>query len=157
MLSFRRPSHRAVGALVIGTLVLGSAVGAEAATKKPKVVKHTRVVTYQYNGGCGRDLAVVVGDTSPCGVGTTWTLARQKGEKYLTIAVTDQTGRPVGGEIWLTGGTGNATDQAFCGSIKDFQIFQDSYNLDVNSPSLSTTCAGAATVGSVKITYSNLP
>ena len=156
MQALRRPGYRAVGFLVVGTLLVGSAVGAEAATKK-KVVKHTRVVSYQYTGGCGRDVAVAVGDTTPCGVGTTWQLAAAKTEKFVSIAVTDATGRPIGGEIWLSSGTGNATDQAFCGSIKDFPMGQSSYNFDINSPSLTPSCAGAATSGTVTVTYSNLP
>ena len=57
MINFHRPSARLIGAALVGVMVLGSALGAEAATKKKakKPVKVTRTVTLSYTGGCTID------------------------------------------------------------------------------------------------------
>src|SRR4051794_18090370 len=108
MMQRHRPNAaRLIGTVAIATLVLGSAVGAEAATKK-KVVKHTRTVTLTYRGGCTIETAAVTGnDSDVCHAfgGADAELTAKRGEKYVSVKVTDATGRNVPGQFWVKGAT----------------------------------------------------
>src|SRR3954471_10762498 len=109
-------SKRFIGGTAVAALVLGTGFAADAAAvhKKKAIVRHA---SYTYQGGCAVGInAGVSGAASPgtCAVGDHYDITRRVGEKFLTISVKDQTGRPVGGEIWLSDGTGNAKDQTFC-------------------------------------------
>jgi hypothetical protein len=158
MLKFTRPSHRVLGGAVVATLVLGSAVGAEAAAKKP--VKHTRTVKVAYTGGCGIVVNVAGSGASAapgnCVLGGTYDVTPNKGEKYVTLTVSDATGRPVGGEIWTVSNGTSSQNQPFCGGVKDF-ILTGGVTVDLNTPALDSTCPGGATQGTLTIAYSNLP
>ena len=154
-----RVSPRTLATASIAALVLGTGVGAHAAvgTKvKPKV----RTVTVKYTGGCGVAVNVsgtgVTGAPGTCPLGATYSLAKKKTEKYLTIAITDQTGNPVSGALWLSGGTGNAKDEPFCGALKNYPMAQPSYTLDLNAAA-DTSCPSAPTSGTIVIKYSNVP
>src|SRR4051812_50071794 len=57
MFGDKRPGARLIGGALVGVMIFGTALGAEAATKKvKKPVKHTRTVTLKYTGGCTVDL-----------------------------------------------------------------------------------------------------
>jgi hypothetical protein len=155
MFRIDRVNARLLGGAAVAALVLGTGVGAEAATHK-KPVKKTRTVTINYQGGCGLDGAVVVGAPGACVIGGHYNVTRKSTEKFLNITVKDQTGRPVGGEIWLSSGTGNAVNEQFCGSLKNYQMGQDSYQLDLNTPSANPSCPGGATTGTITVKYSNV-
>jgi hypothetical protein len=150
---------RVVGASVISALVLGSGVGAQAAVShkvKPKV----RTVSISYTGGCGVAVSVagngVTGAPGACVLGATYQVAKKATEKYLSIAVTDQTGRPVSGSLWLSGGAGNAVNEPFCGALANYPMAQSSYTLDINAAA-DTGCPGVPTAGKIVIKYSNVP
>ena len=158
MFGIERVSKRFIGGTAIATLVLGTGFAAEAATAAhKKIVRHA---SFDYQGGCAVDVSnpAVTGTASPgtCVVGEHYDITRQAGEKYLTISVTDQTGRPVGGEIWISDGTGtgDATNQPVCGELKNYRMGQASYSLDLNT-SVAPACPGAATSGSIAVTYSS--
>jgi hypothetical protein len=166
MRSLRRPGYRALGFLVMGSLLVGSAAGAEAATKKKKVVKHTRVVTLKYTGACtvaGNTPAVTFAFSSsscPPGAADYSGFDAQPGEKYLTVKVTDSTGRPVHGELWLTTGSGTAANdknQEFCGALTDYLLTQRTFSLDLDAATVDASCPGGATSGTITATWSNLP
>jgi len=158
MLNHARPGARAIGAAVVAILVLGSAVGAEAATKK-KVVKHTRAVTLTYRGGCTvDDPAVSASDTSGCSMfgAAGWQVPAKSTERFVTVTVTDATGQKVPGAFW-TGSGANGHTTAFCGSMKDYGVPQGGVVLALDAIGAVTKCPGLATQGTVKLVFSNLP
>ncbi|MDQ1706502.1 MAG: hypothetical protein QOF18_2868 [Frankiaceae bacterium] len=159
MFSITRVNARVLGGAAVAALVLGTGVGAQAAGHR-KPVKKVRTTTVAYQGGCGFDVAVggTGGSGTPgvCPVGATYTVTRKSTEKFLTIIVADQTGRPVSGSLWLKGGAGTAVAEPFCGSLKNYRMGQDTYTLDLNAAA-DSTCPGAPTTGKLTIKYSNLP
>jgi hypothetical protein len=154
MFKFDRVSTRLIGGVAIATMVAGTAVGAEAATKK----KHKpiiRTVKIAYQGGCGIDLAVAQATPGNCVVGDSYSLALKPGEKFISIAVADDVSPDVPGILWL--GTGlNAPNQPFCTTIKNFPAAGTQPSLDLfDGP--DATCAGSAFTGTIKVTYSSNP
>jgi hypothetical protein len=164
-MTLAKPSRRLLGGLLVATLVAGSAAGAEAATKKkPPVKKTTRTVTLSYRGGCTIDVGTPAANTSAApGACTTlgaadWAQMAQAKEKYLTVTVTDMTGRAVPGQLWITGtAVGQDTAYPFCGGMKSFLLPDSSFSLDLDSVGAVTSCPGTATTGTVKLVFSNLP
>jgi hypothetical protein len=142
---------------VVG-LVAIAAVGAvalpsqAASTVKPKV----RTVTISYSGGCGVGVNVedngFTATPGLCATGQTYDIAKKGKEKYLSIAVTDQSGRATSGSVWLN----TSAAQAFCGSLKNYRMGQSTYTLDLNVAA-DTSCPGLPTSGKVVIKYSNVP
>jgi hypothetical protein len=151
---------RLIGAAVIATLLVGTTVGAEAATKK-KVVKHTRTVTLTYRGGCTVDTPAVLGNESDaCHAfgGADWELRTRTGEKYVSVKVADATGRSVPGQFWIHGSSvGHDTAIPFCGSMKDFRTPISTVQIDLDAVGAVTSCPGLATSGKVTVVFSNLP
>jgi len=152
MLKPNRVSTRLIGGVAIATMVAGTAVGAEAATKK----KHKpiiRTVKLSYQGGCGIDLAVAEATPGTCVVGQSYNLALRRGEKYISISVADDVSPDVPGILWL--GTGvNAPNQPFCSTIKNFPAAGTQPSLDLlDGP--DSTCTGSAFTGTIKVTYSS--
>ena len=152
-----RINARAIGVLLVAASVLGTGAGAHAATaKKAKI----RKVTISYTGGCGFDVNVsgngVAGAPGACALGDNYQLAKKGKEKYLSIAVTDQSGQPVSGSLWLSGGTGNAVSEPFCGALKNYQMTQSTYSMDLNAAA-DSACPSLPTSGTIVISYSNLP
>jgi len=160
MFDDKRPGARLIGAALVGVMIFGTALGAEAATKKKhKVVRHTRTVTLSYKGGCSVDTPEgAVSDTSGCSGfgGGGWEVPTQAGEKYVSVTVTDATGRNVAGAFWEGSGT-NSTTTDFCGSMKDFTAGPGSVVLALDAVGARTACPGLATQGTVKLVFSNLP
>ncbi|MBV9292215.1 MAG: hypothetical protein JO222_07185 [Frankiales bacterium] len=145
-----------IGAVAVAVMaVSGIAAHAAPAKKAKPIVRHQ---TISYTGGCGIIVnAVAAAPTAApgtCAVGSNYTVVHKTGEKYLTISVVDQTGRPISGEIWLTGGTGNATLQRFCGTLKHYTMGQASYQLDLNT-GVDPTCPGEPTQGKINLTFSS--
>ena len=166
MLNVQRPSARLIGGALVGVMVLGSAMGAEAATKKKpkKPVKHTRTVTMNYTGGCTAEAWPSPGNggggSVVCPAGAAgYTMQAKPGEKFVSITVTDASGRKVPGQFWEKGGgTANDTEIAFCGAMKNYQFPADgSVLLDLDAVGAVTSCPGTATQGTIKLVFSNLP
>src|SRR4051794_2924644 len=82
MFTFDRVSTRLIGAAAIAALVVGTGVGADAATKKKKHKPIIRVSKIAYQGGCGIDLAVAAATPGTCVLGGSYVLALKPGEKY---------------------------------------------------------------------------
>ena len=164
MIDFKRPSARLIGGALVGVLVLGSAVGAEAATKKKakKPVKVTRTVTLNYTGGCTIDTPAVgaslQGYCSSAGAAG-WVIATKAGEKYASVTVSDASGRSTSGAFWEAGGpNGTSTTTDFCGSIKNYAVpAGGSVTLALDAVGAVAACPGFATQGTVKVVFSNLP
>lgn len=166
MLNVTRPSARLVGGALIGVMVLGSAIGAEAATKKKPAkhkapVKVTRTVKLSYTGGCTADIVAVGaserGTCSSFGAGG-WNLPLKATEKYVTVTVTDASGRAVPGAFWETGGTGGTSKTVpFCGAMKDYVAPTGTATLALDAVGVVTSCPGLATQGTVTVVFSNLP
>jgi hypothetical protein len=161
----RRPSRRLVTGLVVAALVGGSAVGAEAATKKKPVVKRiTRTVVLKYTGGCtvelnagGTSAAGAPGACTNVGAANFAQSARSK-EKYLTVKVADSTGRAVPGQVWIKGsGVAKDTEVAFCGAMKSYRMAAPDFTLDLDAIGAVANCPGTATSGTITLVYSNLP
>jgi len=130
MFDDKRPGARLIGGALVGVMIFGTALGADAATKKkPKrVVKHTRTVTLKYTGGCTAETPAVTG--SPTGACSTlgaagYTIDARPGEKYVSIKVADATGRNVPGQFWESGisTVPKATEIGFCGALKPCKCF----------------------------------
>ncbi|HET6816774.1 MAG TPA: hypothetical protein VFH66_06060 [Mycobacteriales bacterium] len=155
MFSTDRVSTRLIGGVAIATMLVGSAAGAEAATKKKKPKPIIRVEKIAYQGGCGIDLAVAQATPGSCVVGSSYNLSLKPGEKYISISVADQVSPDVPAILWL--GTGlNAPNQAFCTTIKNFPAAGTAPSLDLfDGPDAS--CAGSAFQGTVTVTFSSNP
>jgi hypothetical protein len=150
--------QRVVGGVMLATMVAGSAVAANAsvAAKKHKPVVKKQTISYQ--GGCAAEVSAKgTGGTLNPGRCDNGTLTRPAHTKYLSITVVDQTGQPTGGEIWLAKNGANSTDLAFCGTLKNYVMGQSSYSLDLNTPAADSDCPGAATQGTITVTYSSVP
>jgi hypothetical protein len=149
---------RAAGAALVAATVLGTGVAAHAAgtTHRAKI----RKVTLHYTTGCGAVVDVdgngVTGSPGACALSAEYQLTRKRTEKYLSIVVTDQTGRAVPGSLWLSSGAGTADSEAFCGALKNFPMTKSSYPMDLNS-GVATSCPGEPTTGTIVVTYSNIP
>jgi hypothetical protein len=162
MFDGNRPSARLIGGALVGVMVLGSALGAEAATKKKvkKPVKVTRTVTLTYNGGCSIETPAVVGSlTSSCGQfgAAGWAVPTKAAEKFATITVKDATGRGVPGAFWEGSGT-NSTTTDFCGALKNYVVpAGGSVKLALDAIGGRQSCPGTATHGTITIAFSNLP
>lgn len=161
MLDNARPGMRLIGAAAVATLVLGSAIGAEAATKK-KVVRHTRTVTLSYAGGCtieaydgGSGAAFAPGQCGAAGAAS-YTLNAKRGEKYVSVKVTDSSGKAVPGDFWVMGHI-TSTEYQFCGAMKDFAVPAPSFDLDLDAVGAVSSCPGIATTGKITLVFSNLP
>jgi hypothetical protein len=153
---------RLIAGGLIATTLLATAVGAEAATKKKpvKVVKHTRVVTLSYRGGCTVEVPVGAATPGQCAAigAASYSLTAQKGEQYVSVSVTDATGRSVPGQFWIQGSqVAGDTEIAFCGSMKNFKFPVPAFDLDLDAVGLVASCPGVATSGTIKLTFSNLP
>jgi hypothetical protein len=154
-----------MGGALIGVLVLGSAVGAEAATKKKakKPVKVTRTVSLSYTGGCSIESpaggASPQGDCASFGAGG-WVIPTKSTEKYASVTVVDSSGRTIGGAFWEPGGTGGTSVTTdFCGALKDYSVpvGLGHVTLALDAVYVATDCPGVATQGTVKVVFSNLP
>ena len=164
MFNGKQPSARLIGGALVGVMIFGTALGAEAATKK-KPVKHTRTVTLAYRGGCTAEVNVGgnsgAGSPGACSTlgAANYALTARAGEKYVSISVADASGRQVPGQFWEKGsGTGNDTEIAFCGAMKNYRFPADgSILLDLDAVGAVATCPGVATQGTIKLVFSNLP
>jgi len=145
-----------IGAVAVAAVaVSGVAAQAAPARHKKPIIRHQ---TISYTGGCGIVVNAVAAEPTAapgnCVAGSNYTVVHKTGEKYLSITVVDQTGRPISGEIWLTGGTGNATLQRFCGALHDYRMAQASYQLDLNT-GVDPTCPGEPTQGKINLKFSS--
>lgn len=165
MLNVNRPSARLIGGSLVAVMVLGSALGAEAATKKKAkhkaVVKTTRTVTLKYSGPCGLDTPAILGgfgDTcTPYGAAG-WVLQAKPTEKFVSISVKDSSGSQVPGDFWEKGGgTANDTAIPFCGAMKDYTV-PSGGSIQLDLPvNVAAKCPGFPTQGTVTLVFSNLP
>ena len=160
MFKLERVPARVIGAAVIATLVAGTGVGAEAATKKKHRKPIIRTVTLAYQGGCGYQV-VIAGNgpsatPSSCVTGDSYTLALKPGEKYISVSVADDYSPAVPGILWLSSGLGDAQSQPFCSSIKNFVATGTQPSLDLVD-GVASDCPGSAFTGTIKVTYSSIP
>ena len=158
MASFQGHRARLVGCAAIATLLLGSGVAANAATAgkhKPRAKAIVRTQTFKYTGGCGLSLGVVTATPGSCAAGASYNLVKKKGEKYLSITVTDGVSPSVPAILWEGSGV-NAPNVAFCSTMKNFVMPQPNFSLDlIDGPDAS--CPGSATSGTIKVTFSSKP
>jgi hypothetical protein len=155
MLKPDRVSTRLIGCVAIATMVGGTAVGAEAATKKKKHKPIVRVQKIAYQGGCGIDLAVAAATPGSCVLGGSYTLALKPGEKFISVSVVDAVSPDVPGVLWLGTGVG-AANQTFCSTIKNFPATGTQPQLDLfDGP--DSACTGSAFTGTITVTYSSNP
>lgn len=147
-----------VGTAFVAVLVLGTGVGAHAATAKTK--PKVRRVTISYTGGCGTVLNAdgngLTAASGVCPVGADYKLVKKSKEKYLSIVVKDRAGVAVSGTLWLSPGTGNATSQPFCGAMKNYPMAQSKYTMDIDA-GVDSSCPGEPTAGTIVISYSTAP
>ena len=164
MFNVQRPSARLIGGALVGVMVLGSALGAEAATKKKhkKPVKVTRTVTLKYSGGCSLDTPLVgaslQGDCAGYGAAG-WALPAKATEKYVSVTVVDSSGRKTPAAFWEPNGpNGTSTTTDFCASMKDYVVpGSGTVTLALDAVGIRTSCPGLATQGTVTVVFSNLP
>jgi hypothetical protein len=161
MFQLDRVSTRVIGAVAIATMVGGTAVGADAATKKKKHKQKAiiRTVKIDYQGGCGVTAKASGNGPSAtpgqCVAGETYNLALKPGEKYLSVDVADDNMPGVPAILWLSTGL-NAKNQAFCTSVKNFPAVGTQPSLDLFD-GVDTDCPGSATQGTITITFSSNP
>jgi hypothetical protein len=145
---------------IVGCAVLAAAAPAGASTPKKappkKPVKHTRTVTMSYTGACGAHVVDVADGTAApaCPPGTNPALSSNPGEKYMSITVTDGSGRPVHAELW----SGASELPDFCGSVHNYALKDgDPSDMTWDAASVDPGCPSTATSGTITIIYSNLP
>ena len=160
----RRPSARLIGGALVVLMIFGTALGADASTKKHHkavVKKTTRTVKLSYTGGCTLDIvAVGASERGQCSsVGAAgWDLPLKAGEKYVSVTVTDHSGRATPGAFWETGGTGGTSKTVpFCGSTKDYTAPAGTVTMALDAVGAIAGCPGLATQGTVTVVFSNLP
>src|SRR4051812_28761252 len=160
----KKPGVRLIGSALVGVMIFGAALGAEAATKKKvkKPVKHTRTVTLTYKGGCTVESPAATGSPNACGtLGLAgYSLAARSGEKYVSVKVADASGRLVPGQFWEQAADplANDTEIPFCGALKNYQ-FPPGTPIDLNLDAVGgvRACPGAATQGTITLVFSYLP
>jgi len=156
-----RVPARLIGGAAIAALVVGTGVGAEAATKKKKhkAKSIVRVVKMSYQGGCGVTARASGNGPSAtpgqCALGDSYDLALKPGEKYLSVSVADDNMPGVPAVLWLSTGL-NAKNQAFCTAIKNFPALGTQPSLDLFD-GVDTDCPGSATQGTITVTFSSKP
>src|SRR4051812_37296972 len=159
MFKLDRVPARLIGGAAIAVLVVGTGVGAEAATKKKKPKSIVRVTKISYQGGCGVTSQAAGNGPSAtpgqCVIGDSYDLALHTGEKYVSVSVADDNMPGVPAVLWL--GTGvNAPNQQFCTKIKNFPAAGTQPSLDLFD-GVNTDCPGSATSGTITVTFSSNP
>ncbi|HET7529692.1 MAG TPA: hypothetical protein VFJ98_01905 [Mycobacteriales bacterium] len=154
MFKLDRVPARLIGGAAIAAIVVGTGVGADAATKHKKKRVIIRTVTMTYQGGCGIT-AGAQATPGTCVIGASYDLALKPGEKFVSVSVADDNLPAVPAILWL--GTGvNAPNQQFCTSIKNFPASGTQPSLDLFD-GVDPTCPGSATTGTIKVTFSSVP
>jgi hypothetical protein len=158
MFKLDRVPVRLIGGVAVAAMVVGTGMGADAATKKKKKVI-IRTVTFDYQGGCG--ITAKASGTGPsatpgqCVLGASYDLALKPGEKYISVAVADSNSPSVPAILWLSTGL-NAASQDFCTSIKNFPAAGTQPSLDLFD-GVDSDCPGLATTGKITVTFSSAP
>jgi hypothetical protein len=159
MLKLDRVPVRLIGGAAIAALVVGTGVGAEAATKKRKPRPIVRVMKITYQGGCGVTARVAgngpSGAPGQCVVGDTYDLALRSGEKYISLKVADDNSSVVPAVLWLNDAVPTKS-QDFCTSLKNFPAAGIQPRLDLFD-GVDSDCQGIATTGTVTVTFSSNP
>jgi hypothetical protein len=155
-----RVSTRVIGAVAIATMVGGTAVGADAATKKKHRHKPIiRTVKMTYQGGCGVTARASGNGPSAtpgqCVAGETYNLALKPGERYISLKVADDHSSDVPAVLWLNDEVPTKS-QDFCTSLKNFPAAGISPRLDLFD-GVDTDCPGSATTGTITVTFSSNP
>ena len=162
----RALATRVVGLTVIGAVAVAVSAPSEASTKTKhakKPAKHTRVETLTYAAPCAVHAANGDGThpsaTAILPVCLTSGLPRistaPKIEPYVSLTVTDTTGRPVHGEIWTQAGNGDAQYIGFCGTLRPTSIPPGAYIVSIDSVSIDPTCPSVGTSGTIAVKYTN--
>jgi hypothetical protein len=139
------------GGLALTMLVVPAA---QAGRRKPQV-KTTRTVSYQYNAPAGAagpaGTAQMCVDNNGC-----YSFGPERGEKYLTLEITDATGTPAPFLVSTGDGTSAAT-RVYCGKT-DAPVWLNAGPVQVTVGAASPPdCAGAGTTGTISGVFSNLP
>lgn len=165
----RALSFRGVIALACVTAVAGAsgalAAPHKTAHKHPKPKKYVRVTTESYTGGSSvwvKTPVVQAGAQPPIALGSApiADISFIRTDRFVSVAATDNTGRPLAMTLWTAGwGTNSATSQQICGSAKDVPVpvGSDDYHLTINAVSADANCPGVATSGTIVISVSNMP
>ena len=140
-------------ALVTGALLAPSA---DAAKKKKKPKKKSRTVSQTYQApALGAGAGICLKPTNSCAETATST-----NDKYVMIEIVDTTGLPISGGFGqeMDGELGVENYQAFCGKTPKPVKIEPGYPITVFPwVAPNAGCAGVATTGTVKLTFSNLP
>ena len=136
-------------ALLAAIAVVATPLAASAAPKPPK--KSTRVVSYDYQVVRGVSGLVVLNGCAQA-PGGCMEFETVKGEKTITFAITDSTGRPVAINAFPDGDF-NA-NQEICGK-GTFKVSPKSVTAISVRPVASEACEGLPTRGTIKATITN--
>lgn len=143
--------------MVVG-LVFGSLLGTAEAKKKKAPKPVTLEGSYQ-----SPPLVVLAQCAQTDGIGCVSFGAPAATLVYATVEVTDASGLPVPGNISqpdqpAVGNVQPETEKGtFCGKTAEPILIDPSYSVDVWIGTQDPTCAGTATTGTVKITFSSKP
>ena len=141
--------------IVVGLLAGALSVESSAKKKKKKKakpVKVTRTETAEYSAPGYLTVGTVTGNV--CSEGTTACMVfpAQKGEKYVSVEVIDDSGTPSPVSVSL-----GESSTVYCGKMTAPVLFtgftEVGVNVGIEAP---PTCQGVATAGQVKVTFSNM-
>lgn len=158
----RARSRRRLVVAVASLLALAVAVGAPAAAGAQKKKKRVeRVEEAAYAGALGpRGAADVPCVQEPAGCVR---FPVEPGERFVTVEVSDAAGMPVWASVYINGySDGTDVHEHVCGASESpFPLAPGLEELVVvvtqTTGGATNPCAGPATAGTVKATFSNLP
>lgn len=160
----KRKVNAATAALLV--IAVASASTAGAATKKkkapPKPVRKTLVQHFSYSDsesvhpvGQGCIFAQVSGQPpAPC-----WPIDPPSWARYMSISSSDATTRPTPITMYpQSTGVSSSTETFVCGAVHNSTVARgDAWTMSVDLVSADASCPGAATTGTITVTFSNLP
>lgn len=137
-------------ALLAAIAVVATPLAASAAPKPPK--KSTRVVSFDYQVARGISGLVILNACAQA-PGGCMAFDTVKGEKTITFAITDRSGRPVAISVFVDGEFASA-NQEICGT-GTFKVSPKAATTIGARAVASASCQGLPTSGTIKATITN--
>lgn len=134
-------------ALLAALAVAGLPLAAEAA---PKPKPRTATFSYTGPGGAGANGVGSVTLTSCPGPGMCFAFETVKGEKLVKVEAKDQTGRPVGLQVWLDGDYAGSV-ALYCGTAEVKVAPKAAHQVSIRT-TLVESCQGVPTQGTITAT-----
>lgn len=135
--------------MLLVAVLLVAPIGTADAKKKAKI---EREVSQEYTGPAGA-LLVAVDGTFCIQDGSCLSFIPERGERYVSLSIADQSGTPAPLRVEINGAT-----QVFCGDTAGPLFLNGATKVEVSALAAALpNCSGTATTGQVTATFANLP